>query len=64
MPEGGRMSPSTASNIAQVLESVRGEVNRKLPPSSRVRKIVEQTEPFLKTPTNKIKRAEYVPSPA
>jgi long-chain acyl-CoA synthetase len=51
------------SNIAQVLESVRAEVNGKLPPSSRVRKIVEQTEPFLKTPTNKIKRAEYIPDP-
>ncbi len=59
----GKDEPSIASNIARVLESVRAEVNGKLPPSSRVRKIVEQTEPFLKTPTNKIKRAEYIPNP-
>ncbi len=59
--ESGKDEPSIASNIALLLESVRAEVNRKLAPASRIRKIVEQTEPFLKTPTNKIKRAEYVP---
>ena len=59
--EEGKDETSIASNIAQVLESVRAEVNRKLAPASRIRKIIEQTEPFLKTPTNKIKRSEYVP---
>lgn len=63
--EGGRDEPALASNIAQVLESVRAEVNAKLSPGSRIRRIVEQTEPFLKTPTNKIKRSLYIPgSPA
>lgn len=61
--EMGKDEPSIAVNIAQILESVRAEINKSLPPSSRVRKIIEQTEPFLKTPTNKIKRAEYVPEP-
>jgi long-chain acyl-CoA synthetase len=50
-----------AGRVAGILETVRTEVNLKLPPSARIKKVVEQTEPFLKTPTNKIKRAAYLP---
>ena len=47
--------------IQDILEKIRTQANSQLPVASRIQKIIEQTEPFLKTPTNKIKRAEYVP---
>jgi long-chain acyl-CoA synthetase len=50
-----------ALDVQTILEQVRREVNAKLPPFSRVQKVIEQREPFLKTPTKKIKRAEYLP---
>ena len=49
-----------ASDIMEILENIRHEVNAKLPNFSKISKIIEQTSPFIKTPTNKIKRAEYV----
>ncbi|MBN1292459.1 MAG: AMP-binding protein [Candidatus Latescibacteria bacterium] len=49
------------TDITAILEKVRQEVNAKLPAYSRISKVFEQTTPFVKTPTNKIKRAEYVP---
>lgn len=49
-----------ASDIKDILESIRIEVNTKLPLFSKISKVIEQTSPFVKTPTNKIKRAEYV----
>jgi len=49
-----------ASDIIDVLENIRREVNAKLPNFSKISKVIEQTSPFIKTPTNKIKRAEYV----
>ena len=49
-----------ASDIMKILENIRQEVNTKLPNFSKISKIIEQTSPFIKTPTNKIKRAEYV----
>lgn len=49
-----------ASDIKDILENVRIEVNAKLPGFSKISKVIEQTSPFIKTPTNKIKRAEYV----
>ena len=49
-----------ASDIIEILESIRREVNTKLPNFSKISKVIEQTAPFIKTPTNKIKRAEYV----
>jgi long-chain acyl-CoA synthetase len=48
--------------IEQILETVRQETNTKLPVFSQIRKIFEQPEPFVKTPTNKIKRLLYVPN--
>jgi len=50
-----------ASDLLKILENVRKEVNQKLPAFSQISKIIEQSSPFVKTPTNKIKRGEYVP---
>ncbi len=50
-----------AEDIEQILEDVRRQVNKILPTFSQIQKVVEQRAPFVKTPTNKIKRAEYVP---
>ncbi|MBN1561548.1 AMP-binding protein, partial [candidate division KSB1 bacterium] len=50
-----------ANDIRAILEEVRREANAKLPPFCRIARVIEQSSPFVKTPTNKIKRAEYVP---
>ncbi len=52
---------AVARDIAQVLEQLRKEVNAQLPAFARISRIIEQSTPFIKTPTNKIKRGEYVP---
>lgn len=44
-----------------LLQDLRGLVNRKLNAFSRISQIVEQLEPFEKTPTKKIKRYLYLP---
>jgi long-chain acyl-CoA synthetase len=59
--EGDRSEGAMARDIAQILEDVRKEVNAKLPAFSRISQVIEQSSPFIKTPTNKIKRGEYVP---
>jgi len=46
--------------VAKVLEEIRKEVNEKVSSFSRIRKVIEQKEPFVKTPTKKIKRYLYV----
>ena len=46
--------------VEDVLEEIRSEVNGKLSSFSRIRKVIEQREPFVKTPTKKIKRYLYV----
>jgi len=46
--------------VAEVLESIRKEVNENVSSFSRIRKVIEQKEPFVKTPTKKIKRYLYV----
>lgn len=50
-----------ASDVATILENVRQQVNAQAPAFSRITRVIEQSSPFIKTPTNKIKRAEYVP---
>ncbi|WP_373002527.1 AMP-binding protein [Sulfurimonas sp.] len=47
-------------DIAKFLEEIRVEVNSQVSSFSRVHKFVEQIEPFIKTPTKKIKRYLYV----
>ncbi len=60
----GKDDPAIAQDIALILEGVRTEVNRNLSPASRLKRIIEQSEPFVKSPTNKIKRDEYLPDSA
>lgn len=45
--------------IADYLEKMRNEVNTKLASFSKIQKFIEQIEPFVKTPTKKIKRYLY-----
>ncbi len=48
--------------IRKLLESLRIQVNEKLSAFSKLSKIIEQREPFQKTPTQKIKRYLYIDS--
>jgi long-chain acyl-CoA synthetase len=48
------------SRRRELLEDIRRSVNLKVSSFSRILKIVEQVEPFEKTPTQKIKRYLYV----
>ena len=50
----------TREKINVLLEEIRAEVNATVSSFSRVRKVVEQREEFIKTPTKKIKRYLYV----
>jgi long-chain acyl-CoA synthetase len=45
--------------IENLLESTRVELNEQLPKASRLAKIFERREPFIKTATHKIKRYLY-----
>ena len=46
--------------IVKLLEKTRAEVNKKGSSFSRVHRIIQQIDPFEKTPTQKIKRYLYV----
>lgn len=46
-------------DIQIFLEKIREEVNSKLASYSKITKVIEQIEPFVKTPTKKIKRYLY-----
>lgn len=46
-------------NIADKLENIKKEVNEKVSSFSKLSRVIEQTEPFEKTPTQKIKRYLY-----
>lgn len=59
--EGDRAEGAVARAINEILEEVRREVNTRLPAFARISRVIEQSTPFVKTPTNKIKRGEYVP---
>lgn len=48
-----------AGNTAAYLEDIRRQVNARLSSFSRLTEVVEQREPFEKTPTFKIKRYRY-----
>ena len=45
--------------IEQLLEKMRQEINTQLASFSKITKFIEQIEPFVKTPTKKIKRYLY-----
>jgi len=51
------------NRIEKLLEEIRLGVNEKVSSFSRVRKVIEQREEFVKTPTKKIKRYLYVEAP-
>ena len=46
--------------IKQLLEDLRRQINARLASHSRIQMLIEQREPFEKTPTQKIKRHLYV----
>lgn len=54
-------SSEAAQYTEKILDEVRKETNARLPQFAAVTKIYEQTEPFEKTPTNKVKRYLYIP---
>jgi long-chain acyl-CoA synthetase len=56
---GGRSRAERAAFINTRLEEIRTEVNTQLPMASRLSRIVERREPFIKTATHKIKRYLY-----
>ncbi len=49
------------AQIEMLLENLRKDVNENLSSFSRIMRMIEQTEPFEKTPTKKIKRYLYIP---
>jgi long-chain acyl-CoA synthetase len=55
---GGSRTDRTAY-IENLLDSIRIEKNKQLPKSSRLTKVFERREPFIKTATHKIKRYLY-----
>ncbi len=58
---GGHASEEVlAEKRAALLEEIRNQVNSRVSSFARIHKIIEQTEPFEKTPTQKIKRYLYV----
>ncbi len=50
----------THEKVAEILEEIRKEVNKNISSFSRIKKVIEQREEFVKTPTKKIKRYLYV----
>ena len=50
----------THAKVAELLEEIRVEVNKHVSSFSRIKKVIEQREEFIKTPTKKIKRYLYV----
>jgi len=50
----------THEKVAELLEEIRVEVNQHVSDFSRIKKVIEQREEFIKTPTKKIKRYLYV----
>ncbi len=55
----GQSRRERAGFLADQMESIRAEVNEQLPFASRLSRIVERREPFIKTATHKIKRYLY-----
>jgi long-chain acyl-CoA synthetase len=50
----------TQAKVADILEDIRTDVNENISSFSRIKKVIEQREEFIKTPTKKIKRYLYV----
>ncbi len=59
---GNLPAPELAQKTCALLENIKDDVNGKVSNFSKIQRIIEQTEPFEKTPTQKIKRYLYVDS--
>jgi len=59
-PANTLSEPEVRNSVRELLESLRSTINSRLPPHNRIHRIVEQPEPFEKTPTQKIKRHLYI----
>jgi long-chain acyl-CoA synthetase len=55
----GLTESQAREKIVQLLEDIRKQVNEQVSSFSRISRVIEQTEPFEKTPTQKIKRYLY-----
>ena len=55
----GGSSADRRAYLENLLDSMRGEINDQLPRTSRLSKVLERREPFVKTATHKIKRYLY-----
>jgi long-chain acyl-CoA synthetase len=55
----GRSRAERREHMDRLLEQMRHELNAQLPPASRISRIFERREPFIKTATHKIKRYLY-----
>jgi long-chain acyl-CoA synthetase len=55
----GLTESQAQDRIVQILEEIRKHVNEHVSSFSRIARFIEQTEPFEKTPTQKIKRYLY-----
>ncbi|SFV57019.1 Long-chain-fatty-acid--CoA ligase [hydrothermal vent metagenome] len=53
----------THEKISHILEEIRQNVNSQVSSFSRIKKMIEQRDAFVKTPTKKIKRYLYVEPP-
>ncbi|MHB8056138.1 MAG: AMP-binding protein, partial [Candidatus Aminicenantales bacterium] len=51
--------PERDQAVAALLKNIMSNVNRRLPPWSRLRRITERTTPFEKTPSQKVKRYRH-----
>ena len=56
----GRSASQIREHIRRLLEDIKAKVNEGVASFSRLSRVIEQTEPFEKTPTQKIKRYLYV----
>jgi long-chain acyl-CoA synthetase len=59
----GKREAQIRKEIGTLLDRLKQQINERLPSYARIQRIIEQTEPFEKTPTQKIKRHLYVTSP-
>jgi long-chain acyl-CoA synthetase len=55
----GLTESQARGRIVQLLEDIRKQVNEQVSSFSHISRVIEQTEPFEKTPTQKIKRYLY-----
>ncbi len=60
----GLTEAEARKRIAEVLEELRRNANSQVSSFCKLQRIIEQPEPFEKTPTQKIKRYLYVDSPS